>query len=233
MPNLVQTSEATPALVHTGPFANIAHGCSSVVADMIGLRLADFVVTEAGFGADMGAEKFFHIKCRSAGLEPAVVVLVASVRALKYHSGEFLLKPGMDIPPELEEENMGALEKGEPNLARQIANAASFGLPVIVAVNRFPADTDAEIECLKELALAAGAEAALESTPYQQGGAGTLELARTVAEAARDGEGEEPRFHFPAAAPVREKVESIARQMYGAQGVEWSPRALRLSLIHI
>ncbi len=231
MPNLARTSEGTPAFVHTGPFANIAHGSSSILADRIAAGCADFVVTEAGFGAEMGAEKFFHIKCRAGGLRPSAVVLVASVRALKYHSGRFEIRPGAPMPPEILREDLDSLERGEPNLEKQIQNAASFGVPLIVAVNRFETDTDAEVDCLKEMALAAGADGAVESTPYQRGSRGALELARACVEVLLEeesGEGgaKELDFLFPQAAPLREKVETLAREFYGAARVDWSSRAL-------
>ena len=226
LPNLVQTSEGTPAFVHTGPFANIAHGCSSILADLVAIRCADFVVTEAGFGAEMGAEKFFHIKCRAGGVRPSAVVLVASVRALKFHSGRFDVRPGAPLPPEMLREDLDALEKGEPNLEKQIANAASFGAPLVVAVNRFPTDTDAEVECLKEMALSAGAEAAVESRAFQQGGRGAADLARACVETLLEEDRRELDFLFPPGASLRRKVETLAREFYGAARVEWSPAAL-------
>ena len=225
-PNLVQTSSGTPAFVHTGPFANIAHGSSSILADRLAVRCADFVVTEAGFGAEMGAEKFFHIKCRAGGIRPSVVVLVASVRALKYHSGRFDIRPGSPLPPEILREDLDALERGEPNLEKQIANASSFGAPLVVAVNRFPTDTDAEVDCLKEMALSAGAEAAVESTPFQRGSRGALELARACVEALLEEDREELDFLFPSGAPLKKKVETLAREFYGAARVDWAPPAL-------
>ena len=226
LPNLVQTSSGTPAFVHTGPFANIAHGSSSILADQVALHCADFVVTEAGFGAEMGAEKFFHIKCRAGGTRPSVVVLVASVRALKYHSGRFDIRPGAPLPPEILQEDLDALEKGEPNLEKQTANASSFGAPVVVAINRFPTDTDAEVDCLKEMALSAGAEAVVESTPFQRGSLGGVDLARACVEVLLEEEPRELDFLFPGGAPVKEKVESLAREFYGAARVDWAPRAL-------
>ncbi len=226
LPNLVQTSSGTPAFVHTGPFANIAHGSSSILADQVALHGADFVVTEAGFGAEMGAEKFFHIKCRAGGTRPSVVVLVASVRALKYHSGRFEIRPGAPLPPEILREDLDALEKGEPNLEKQTANASSFGAPVVVAINRFPTDTDAEVDCLKEMALSAGAEAVVESTPFQRGSLGGADLARACVEVLLEEEPRELDFLFPGGAPVKEKVESLAREFYGAARVDWAPRAL-------
>ncbi len=226
LPNLVQTSSGTPAFVHTGPFANIAHGSSSILADLVALRCAEFVVTEAGFGAEMGAEKFFHIKCRAGGAKPSVVVLVASVRALKYHSGRFEVRPGAPLPPEILREDLESLEQGEPNLEKQIANASSFGAPLVVAVNRFPTDTDAEVECVKEMALSAGAEAVVESTPFQRGSRGSVELARACVEVLLEEESRELDFLFPRGAPLQAKVETLAREFYGAAQVEWAPRAL-------
>ncbi|HKX46414.1 MAG TPA: formate--tetrahydrofolate ligase, partial [Planctomycetota bacterium] len=167
-PTLVQTSEGTPALVHTGPFANIAHGNCSVVADRIAAQVAEYVVTEAGFGSDMGAEKFFNIKCRASGMTPDAAVVVATVRALKAHSGAYDLKPGKALPKELSEEHLDQVEKGCANLDAHVANLAHHGVPCVVAVNRHPSDTPAELELVRRRALAAGARAAVESRVFAE-----------------------------------------------------------------
>ena len=169
-PTLMQTLEGTPALVHTGPFANIAHGNSSIVADYVGLDGCEYVVTEAGFGADMGAEKFFNIKCRVSGLKPDAAVVVATVRALKMHSGRFTITPGKPLPQGLAQEDQEALAAGFGNLEKQIENVRLHGVPVVVAINRFPTDTDAEIAYIKERAVAAGATAAHVGTLFDDGG---------------------------------------------------------------
>ncbi|HIE70998.1 MAG TPA: formate--tetrahydrofolate ligase, partial [Planctomycetes bacterium] len=179
-PTLMQTLEGTPAIVHTGPFANIAHGNSSIVADRIALRAADYVVTEAGFGADMGAEKFFDIKCRASGLKPDAALLVATVRAIKAHSGRFEIKAGKPLPDGLGKEDLEALAEGVCNLEKQIENVRQFGVPVVVAINVFPTDTENEIEFLKEKALAAGASAAHVSTLFAEGGKGGEDLAHAL-----------------------------------------------------
>ena len=181
MPNLMQTIEGTPAFVHAGPFANIAHGNSSIVADQIALKLAGpdgYVLTEAGFGADMGMEKFFNIKCRYSGLTPDCVVLVATIRALKMHGGGPKVVAGKPLAHEYTQENLELLEKGCSNLLKHIENARKFGIPVVVGVNRFKDDTPAEIELVKKLAKAAGAEDAVVSNHWAEGGAGAVELAQ-------------------------------------------------------
>ncbi len=215
-PNLVQTLEHNPAFIHGGPFANIAHGCNSVIATRAALKLADYVVTEAGFGADLGAEKFFDIKCRKAGLAPAAAVIVATIRALKMHGG---------LPKDaLKQENLPALERGFANLARHIANVRRFGVPVVVAVNRFSADTDAEIGRLQ--ALCAGLDApCVMADHWAHGGAGAAELARTVVAtiAARPAEF---RPLYPDAMSLWDKLSTIATQIYGAAGISAEP-ALR------
>jgi len=224
MPTLLQTMEHTPALVHAGPFANIAHGNSSVVADQIALRLGDFVVTEAGFGSDIGMEKFMNIKCRASGLEPDCVVLVATVRALKMHGGVGKIVAGKPLPPELVQENLGALESGAANLVAHIRIARSFGVPVVVAINQFPTDTSAEVELLQKIATTAGAKSAVSSNHWAEGGAGAESLAAAVVEAC-----DAPKqFHhtYDLDAPLREKIETIATKIYGAAGVEYSPVAL-------
>jgi formyltetrahydrofolate synthetase len=222
-PTLMQTLEGTPAFVHTGPFANIAHGNSSIVADRIALKLADYVVTESGFGADIGMEKFFDIKCRYSGLVPNVVVMVATVRALKMHGGGPTVKAGAPLDPAYTEENLELLEKGLCNLEAQIKNALKFGVNVVVAVNSFATDTPAEVELIRKAAIAAGAEDAVVSRHWMEGGAGAVDLAEAVVKAC-----EKPNnFHFlyPLDIPIKEKIETICREIYGADGVEYSPEA--------
>jgi formate--tetrahydrofolate ligase len=219
MPTLMQTLENTPVLVHAGPFANIAHGNSSIVADQIALKLADYVVTESGFGADCGMEKFFNIKCRISGLQPDCVVIVATVRALKMHGGVGNIRPGRPLPPELIEENLPALEKGCANLGKHIENARLFGIPVVVAVNRFTEDTDAEVKLIQERAVAAGAEGAYLSEVWAKGGDGGRELAEAVAAAC-----EKPssfQLLYPDDSSIKEKIEAIATKVYGADGVDY------------
>ena len=223
-PTLMQTTEGTPCFVHAGPFANIAHGNSSIVADRIALRLADYVVTEAGFGADIGCEKFFNIKCRASGLVPSAAVVVTTVRALKMHSGRFKIAPGKPLDPGLEREDLDAIEAGLGNLEKQVENVAAHGLPAVVAINRFPSDTDREHALVAKRALAAGAFAAEVSEVFGKGGEGGMALARAVEGACERGGGKF-RFLYPLEAPVREKIETIARRMYGADGVDLSPEA--------
>jgi formate--tetrahydrofolate ligase len=209
MPNLVQTLEHTPVLIHGGPFANIAHGCNSVLATKAALKLADYVVTEAGFGADLGAEKFFNIKCRKAGLAPAAVVLVATVRALKMHGG--LAKA------DLTHEDVDAVRAGSANLARHLSNIAKFGVPAVVAINRFTTDTPAEIEAVKAAAAACGASVFL-CTHHGEGGAGATELARFVADLADRGQAKFSPLYADDM-PLREKVKTIAKGIYGAADI--------------
>jgi formate--tetrahydrofolate ligase len=219
MPNLMQTLEHTPVFVHAGPFANIAHGNSSIIADRIALKLGDYVVTESGFGADLGMEKFMNIKCRASGLTPNCVVIVATVRALKMHGGVGSVKPGRALPPELLTENLPALEKGCANLAKHIENARLFGVPVVVAVNRFTEDTDAEVELIRKLAVQAGAEGAYLSEVWAKGGEGGRELAEAVVAAC-----EKPsqfQLLYPDDMPIKQKIETIATQVYGAEGVDF------------
>ncbi len=213
-PNLVQTLEKTPAFVHGGPFANIAHGCNSVMATKFALKLADIVVTEAGFGADLGAEKFLDIKCRFAGIKPDAVVIVATVRALKMHGG---------VPKnELIAENMAALEKGMDNLAKHIENMQKFGLPAVVAINAFPTDTDQELKFVEEKCRAMGAEVSL-SEVWAKGGAGGLDLAEKVLAATE--KRSDFRFLYDENAPIKEKIAAIAREIYGADKVSYTPAA--------
>jgi formate--tetrahydrofolate ligase len=223
-PTLMQTSEGTPAFIHTGPFANIAHGNASIVADKVASRFADWVVTEAGFAADMGAEKFFDIKCRASGMKPDCALLVATVRALKVHSGRFAVKQGSKLPPELANEDLAALGEGCSNLEAQIENVRRFGVPVVVAVNRFPTDTPAEIELVKKRALAAGADAACESRLHELGGQGGLELAEAVVKSAESGRAQ-LKFMYELDAPLRSKIEAVATKVYGAGGIELMPQA--------
>src|SRR5712671_960599 len=209
-PNLVQTLENNPAFIHGGPFANIAHGCNSVIATTTALKLADYVVTEAGFGADLGAEKFFDIKCRKAGLKPAAAVVVATVRALKMHGGV--------ARDALKEENVAALEKGFANLQRHLENLRRFGVPAVVSVNRFSADTEAEHDRLKELCAGMGVEAVI-ADHWAQGSEGAAELAHAVVMLAESGRAEF-RVLYPDEMPLRDKLRTIAQRLYGAGDVE-------------
>jgi formate--tetrahydrofolate ligase len=222
-PTLLQTVENTPAFVHAGPFGNIATGNSSVLADLIGLKVADCVVTESGFGADMGLEKFVNIKCRVSGLVPDAVVLVCTVRALKMHSGRVRVVAGKPLDPALLREDLAALEAGCVNLDKQIENARAFGLPVVVAVNVFETDTAAEVELIRRRAVAAGALGAYRSEVWAQGGAGAEELARAVLAAASGPK--QFRFLYALERPITEKIEAIATTMYGADGVDYAPAA--------
>jgi formate--tetrahydrofolate ligase len=224
-PTLMQTLEGTPAIVHTGPFANIAHGNSSIVADRIALRAADYVVTEAGFGADMGAEKFFDIKCRASGLKPDAALLVATVRAIKAHSGRFEIKAGKPLPDGLNKEDLEALAEGVGNLEKQIENVTQFGVPVVVAINVFPTDTENEIEFLREKALAAGASAAHVSTLFAEGGKGGEDLAHALVAACE--EPSEFKLLYEDDATLKEKIEAIATKIYGADGVDYEDEANR------
>ncbi|MFZ3070800.1 MAG: formate--tetrahydrofolate ligase [Anaerolineaceae bacterium] len=223
-PNLMQTLEGTPVLVHAGPFANIAHGNSSIVADMIALKLADYVVTESGFGADMGMEKFFDIKCRYSGNLPNAVVLVATVRALKMHGGGPKVTAGTPLAPEYTTENLDLVEKGSANMLAHCRIVHKFGIPVVVAINRFPSDTPAELELVRKIALSEGDVVdAVICDHYSKGGAGAVDLGRAVMKAA-----EQPsRFEFlyPLEAPIKQKIETISREVYGADGVDYSPQA--------
>jgi len=217
MPNLVQTLENTPALIHGGPFANIAHGCNSVVATKMAMKLADYVVTEAGFGADLGAEKFFNIKCRYADLKPSAVVIVATVRALKNHGGVKKDKLG--------EVNMEALSSGFANLEKQIENVQKFGVPAVVAINAFPTDTKEELTFVEDRCRELGADAVL-SEVWANGGAGGEKLAEKVVEVAESGKADfSPLYELDL--PAKEKIEMIAKEIYGADGVEFSSKALK------
>jgi len=223
MPNLMQTLEKTPAFVHAGPFANIAHGNSSAIADLVAVKLADYVVTESGFGADIGMEKFFDIKCRVTGLIPNCVVMVATVRALKMHGGLGRVVAGKPLPDELTQENLEYLEKGCANLRAHVAIARRFGVPVVVAINRFTTDTDKEIELVRKIAIEAGAEDAVPSEHWAKGGAGARDLAEAVLAAC-----DKPsdfKFLYPLDIPIKEKIEAIATKVYGADGVDYLPDA--------
>ena len=218
LPNLVQTTEGWPAFVHTGPFGNIAHGCSSVIADRLALGYADYVITEAGFGADLGFEKFMHIKCRTSGLRPSAAVLVATVRALKSHGG---------VPASaLNRPDAFAVRIGADNFVHMIHVVKSFGLPVVVAVNSFPTDTPEEVVIMQHLAIEAGAAAAVTCTGFAEGGAGAANLAEAVVRAT-DAPTPRIKYLYPLNAPIREKVRAIASNVYNAADVRWSPAAGR------
>jgi len=222
-PNLLQTTEHTPVLVHAGPFANIAHGNSSIIADRIAVHLAEYTITESGFGADMGMEKFMNIKCRRSRLVPNCVVVVASVRALKMHADRIPIIAGRPIPEELLRESTDMLDEGIPNLVKQVENARWFGVPVVVAVNRFAHDAERELDLVCRRALEAGAYAAVVCEAYEHGGNGAIALAQAVVRAC-----EEPvnfRFLYEDTASIKEKIERIATVMYGAADVEYSPIA--------
>ncbi|MEW6504077.1 MAG: formate--tetrahydrofolate ligase [Chloroflexota bacterium] len=223
-PTLMQTLEGTPVFVHAGPFANIAHGNSSIIADMIGLKLADYVVTESGFGSDMGMEKFFNIKCRYSGLIPNVVVMVATVRALKMHGGGPKVVAGKPLDHAYTNENLDLLRAGLGNLLAHIGIARKFGVPVVVAINSFATDTEAELNLIRKVAVEeGGAEDAVICNHWALGGEGAVELAEAVVRAA-----EKPsqfRFLYPLDIPIKEKIEIIAREVYGADGVDYEPLA--------
>ena len=222
-PNLMQTLENTPAFVHAGPFANIAHGNSSILADEIALKLSDYVVTEAGFGADCGAEKFFNIKCRQSGLVPNTVVLVCSVRALKMHSGKFSVVAGRPLDKGILKEDLAAVDAGCENLVKHVENMKLFGIPVIVAINRFTSDTKKEIELVKKKAMFAGADDCVISDVWARGSRGGVDLARAVKQAAQ----KPPHFKFLYSLnrPIKQKIDLIAARIYGAKRVEYSPAA--------
>lgn len=216
-PNLVQTSEGTPCFVHTGPFANITHGNSSIIADKIALGLADYVVTEAGFGADCGLEKFVNIKCRTSGLKPNAAVLVSSVRALKIHSGRMKMTVGKPLGKELERENPYAVEVGCANLEKQIENVRLFGIPCVVAINRFPTDSQREIDVIKRVAHEQGAFECIVSDVFRYGSRGGMELATAVKNATRGRNNF--TFLYPDTASVKDKINAVARKVYGAKAV--------------
>jgi len=219
-PNLLQTLENTPALIHAGPFGNIATGNSSVVADLLGIRTADYLLTEAGFGADMGAERFFDVKCRASGLQPNAAVLVVTVRALKTHSGRYQVVAGRPLPPEMLEENPEDVRLGGANLQRHIEIVRHFGVSPVVAINAFPSDHESEHQVIREIAAAAGARVAV-TRHVAEGGKGALELAALVVEAA-----EEPTtfsYLYDLDAPLVDKIEKVAREIYGADGIDLAP----------
>jgi formyltetrahydrofolate synthetase len=223
-PNLMQTVEGTPVFVHAGPFANIAHGNSSIIADKIALKLADYVVTESGFGADMGMEKFFDIKTRYSGLIPSAVVMVATIRALKMHGGGPKVVAGKPLDPAYTHENLDLLRAGMDNLLHHIQTAKKYGIPVVVAVNRFLSDTPAELELVRKAAIEeGGAEDAVICDHWEKGGEGAIDLAKAVVVAC-----EKPshfKFLYPLDQSIKKKIETIAREVYGADGVDYSPEA--------
>ena len=221
-PNLVQTLEGQPCFMHAGPFANIAHGCNSILADEIALRFGDFVLTEAGFGADLGAEKFFDIKCRESGLIPDAVILVASIRALKMHGGAYNLIPGKPIPKDLvETENVEATRKGCENIIRHISNLNKYGIPVIVAINTFQTDTENEINAVIKEAKSAGAFDVVQSKVFPEGGNGGIELAKSLIRATE--QKSNFKFLYPRDMLITEKIETICKEIYGAAAVKYSP----------
>ena len=221
-PNLLQTLEHTPVIVHAGPFGNIAHGNSSIIGDLIGIHTGDYLITEAGFGADMGAERFFNIKCRNSGMVPDAAVLVATVRALKAHSGKFKIVAGKPLPPELLAENPDDVRAGAANLIKQIENVKVHGVSPVVAINAFPSDFDSEHQAIREIAESVGARAAV-CTHFSDGGKGATELAQAVVEAC-----DEPStftFCYPLEASLKEKIEAVATKIYGAANVTYTPAA--------
>jgi formate--tetrahydrofolate ligase len=223
-PNLLQTLENTPVLVHAGPFGNIAHGNSSVVADLIGIRAGEYLVTEAGFGSDMGAERFFNIKCRTSGLVPDAAVVVATVRALKVHSGRHKVTAGRPLPPAMLEENPEEVHLGAPNLLKHIAIVRRHGVTPVVAINAFPGDFPSEQAAIREIAASVGVRSAV-CTHFTDGGKGAVELAEAIVEAA-----EEPSTFtmlYTSGEPLRQKIETIATEVYGAEGVDYAPVAAR------
>jgi len=222
-PNIMQTLENTPAIVHCGPFANIAHGNSSVLADKLALRTGEYVVTESGFGADIGAEKFFNIKCRASGLSPDAAVLVVTIRALKAHTGKYKIVPGKPLDPALLQENIADVEAGAVNMIRHLENLAKFDVTPVVAINVFADDTQAEIDAIREIALAHGAIGCAESRHFTDGGRGSIELAEMVVTAC-----EHPsqfKFLYDVEADIKTKIETIAREIYRADGVDYTPEA--------
>ncbi len=225
MPNLMQSLEGTPVFVHAGPFANIAHGQNSIIADRIALKLADYVVTESGFGADIGMEKFFDVKCRTSGLIPQVTVIVATVRALKMHGGGPRVVAGKPLDYAYTTENLDLLKAGLGNMQHHIRNAKKFGVNVVVAVNSFKDDTDAEVELIRKAAVEAGAEDAVVCRHWMEGGKGAIQLAEAVIKAA-----EKPtnfKFLYPLEWSIKQKIEIICKDIYGADGVEYTPEAER------
>ena len=230
-PNLMSTSEGTPAIVHGSPFANIAHGNSSIIGDWVGLSGSDCVVTEAGFGADLGGEKFFDIKCRALGRGPDVAVLVATAKSLRMHGGLADTVAGRPIPEILDKSDVASVRKGMQNLLRQIANVRRFNIPVLVAINAHPGDSPEEWNLIRELSVDGGAEDAIVCTHFRDGGEGALELAEKVRHVGRS-KGASYRPLYPDDLPVEEKIRTVSREMYGAKDVTFSPRA-RKSLADI
>ena len=224
-PNMMQTLEGQPAFVHTGPFANIAHGNSSILADLVGSRLGGYLVTESGFGSDIGMEKFFDIKCRASGMMPHAVVMVATVRALKMHGGGPAVKPGRPLDGAYTEENLELLKGGVDNLRAHVENAANFGVPVVVAINGFDTDSEAEWNAIREAALSSGAVDAVVTTHFAEGGPGAAKLAEAVVAAAEAPR--KPAFLYDLKVPVIDKIETIARRLYGAAEVDYTPEAKR------
>lgn len=224
-PNIMQTLENTPALVHAGPFANVAHGNSSIIADLIGIKCADYLFTESGFGADIGAEKFFNIKCRYSGLKPDACVLVATVRALKAHSGKYKIVAGRALPPEMLEKNVADVEAGASNLRKQIENIKIHGVTPVVAINAFATDHDEEIEAIKRIAVESGAIGAAVSRHWADGGRGAIELAEMTVAAAE--EPSEFKFLYDLEQPITAKIETIAKNIYGADGVSYTTQAAK------
>ncbi|MFH0948312.1 MAG: formate--tetrahydrofolate ligase [Elusimicrobiota bacterium] len=224
-PNLLQTTEHTACFVHAGPFANIAHGNNSILADLMAVKLTDYVVTESGFGADCGMEKFMNIKCRYSGLIPNCVVMVCSIRALKMHSGKFNVVAGRPLEEGLIKENLTAIAEGICNLEKHIENAKMFGVPVVVAINKFSTDTDKEIEFVRLKSLEAGADDVALSTVWENGGDGGRELAEAVVNACEKKSSNEFRFLYPLDMPIKEKIQTIATKIYGAKDVQYTPQA--------
>ncbi len=224
-PNLMQTLENTPALIHCGPFANIAHGNSSVLADLIAIKCTDYLFTEAGFGADIGAEKFFNIKCRYSGLRPNAAIVVVTTRALKAHTGKYRIVPGRPLDPALLEENVADVEQGSANMVRHIQNLRKFGINPVVAINHFTDDTDKELDAVKRIAVEAGAVGAAVARHWAEGGRGAGEVAELVVDAC-----ERPndfQFLYPLEWPIKKKIETIAAEMYSAGSVTYSQQANR------
>lgn len=221
-PNLLQTIEHTPCFVHSGAFANVSHGSSSVIADKLALKLADYAITESGFGADLGAEKFIDIKCRQAKLKPDVIVINCSVRALKVHSGDFSIK-SYTMPSEFKKENLSAVDRGCSNLEKQVENLKMFGIPIVVCVNRFDTDTKKELDVVLRRAEALEVQGVAISEAYKLGSAGAMDLAKAVIKAAK--EESKVRYLYPVDMPIESKIERIAKSMYGASEIKYSDQA--------
>jgi formate--tetrahydrofolate ligase len=223
-PNLLQTLEGTPAIIHTGPFANIAHGNASIVADLIGIRSGDYLITEAGFGSDVGAEKFFNVKCRASGLEPDVAVIVTTVRALKVHSGKFTVKSGRPLPEEMTVENPDDVLAGADNLKRHIANMRMHGVTPVVAINSFPTDHASEHQAIAEIAESEGVAWAI-ADPHSGGADGMIALAEAVRDAAN--QVSQFKLLYPSDMSLEDKISTIATKVYGADDVEYDIKARR------